>query len=215
VINVESAMKLQPELMSGENVLWAGVPNPKVVFHTEDKLLIPFSLLWVGFFVFWEAGVLGFWGNGTTSGGPSIFMAIWGVPFLLYGQYFVWGRFLTDAWLKRRTYYAVTDRRVLFVQEGRSRKFRFTYLESIPEIVREGTTTGTLWLGPKLPTIAGRHQRTSHASRFKIDSYVPILADIDEVDAVYRLIIDLREKARKGTALGPESLSYPDKSRSW
>jgi hypothetical protein len=191
-IDPVAAMKVQSELNSGENILWAGMPNPKIIFHSDDRLAIPFSLLWTGFFVFWEAGALGYWG----SNGKSGFMAIWGIPFLVFGQYFVWGRFFIDAWLKRRTYYAVTNQRVLIVQEGWNRDLRFTYLESIPEIVREGTTVGTLWLGPRLPVIAGRRQPTRDTSRFKIDGYVPVLADVNDVESVYRLIMESREKRK-------------------
>ena len=124
-------------------------------------------------------------------------MVLWGIPFLLIGQYMVWGRFLLDAWLKRRTYYAVTNRRVLILQEGWKRKTQFSYLESIPEISREGNKTGTLWLGTKLPVIGGRGSRTRGMSRFDIMDGVPTLADIDNLDSVYHLILDLREQARK------------------
>ncbi len=203
-IDPRSVIKVQSELIPGENIHWAGMPNPRVIFHSDDRLAIPFSLLWTGFFVYWEAGALGYWGKGGKSG----FMTLWGIPFLVIGQYFVWGRFFVDAWLKSRTYYAVTNQRVLIVQEGWTRKVRFTYLESIPEIVREGTANGTLWLGPRLPVIAGRRQPTRDTSRFKVDGYVPVLADVDDVDSVYRLIMELREKRKTRPNL--ETLSYGD-----
>ncbi len=96
----EASLKLQSELLSGENILWAGKPNPNVIFHSDDWYLIPFSLLWGGFAIFWEAEVLGYWGH--PRGTPSTFMALWGIPFVVIGQYMIWGRFLYDAWLKRR-----------------------------------------------------------------------------------------------------------------
>ena len=100
MIDPEAALKVQPELLSSENLLWAGRPNPGVIFHSDDWYTIPFSLLWGGFAIFWEAGVLGYWGK-AQSGGPSTFMVIWGIPFIVMGQYLIWGRFLHDAWLKR------------------------------------------------------------------------------------------------------------------
>lgn len=199
MVDTQAAIKIQRELMSGENICWAGMPDPKVIFHSDDWYVIPFSLLFAAFSIFWEAIVLGYWGSNGRRGEPSMFMAFWGIPLILYSQYFVWGRFLADGWLKRRTYYAVTDRRVLLLREAWSRKFRFTYLESIPEIVREGASTGTLWLGPKLPFTTGRGsgKPSRGISRFKIDSAVPVLTDVDDVNYVYRLIMDLRETARK------------------
>jgi hypothetical protein len=114
---------------------------------------VPFSLLWGGFAIFWEAGALGY------CGGPSLFMVIWGVPFVLIGQYMIWGRFLYDAWLKRRTYYAITNKRLLIVQEGWSQKTSSMYLGEIPAIEREGATTGTIWFGKKYPLLGGRGQK--------------------------------------------------------
>jgi hypothetical protein len=201
-IDPRSVISVQSELTSGEDIRWAGMPNPKVIFHSDDRLAIPFYLLWTGFWVYWEARALGYCGKDGSSG----FMALWGIPFLVIGQYFVWGRFFVDAWLKRRTYYAVTNQRVLIVQDGWTRKVRFTYLESIPEIVREGMTIGTLWLGPRLPVIAGRRQPTRDTSRFKVDGHVPVLADVNDVDSVYRLIMELREKRK--TRATRETLSY-------
>jgi hypothetical protein len=189
-IDPEAAAKLQPELLSGESVLWTGRPNFGVIFHSDDWYLIPFSLLWGGFSIFWESGVLGYWGHGS-KGTPSIFMALWGIPFVVFGQYMIWGRFLHDAWRKRRIYYAVTNRRVLILQEGWKRKTSSTYLEVIPTIEREGEVRGTMWFGPKYPVIAGRGQQTRGMSRFSIGD-VPVFADIDDVEAVYRLVLDQR-----------------------
>ena len=67
-INQDSLMAVQPELTSGESVLWAGQPNPRIIFHKDDLYLIPFSLLWGGFAIFWEAGASGYWGSGPNSG---------------------------------------------------------------------------------------------------------------------------------------------------
>ncbi len=201
-IDPRAAMKLQREMMSGESVYWAGMPNPKVIFHSDDWMMVPFSLAWGGFAIFWEAGALGYWGNGHRSGSPSWFMAIWGIPFIVIGQYMIWGRFLYDAWL----------RRVLILQEGRKRKTNSMYLEAIPKIEREGTTIGTLWFGTKYPVIAGRGQRTRSMSRLEVKD-VPVFADIEDVDGVQRLVQELREKVRKESSLSNASdagpLSYP------
>ncbi len=194
IIDSEVSSKIQPELMTGESLLWTGRPNPTVVFHSDDWYLVPFSLLWGGFAIFWEAGVLGYWGTGAKHGTPSSFMALWGIPFIVMGQYFIWGRFFYDGWLKRRTYYAVTNRRVLVMQEGWRQRTSWIYVNSIPSIEREGSTAGTLWFGPKYPVIGGRGQKKRDMSRFSIGS-VPVFADIDDLDSVYRMVLDLREKA--------------------
>jgi hypothetical protein len=191
-------MKVQSELLNGESIQWAGMPNPRVIFHADDWYLIPFSLLWGGFSIFWESGVLGYWGKGSKSaGGIPSFMVLWGIPFIVIGQYLIWGRFFYDAWLKRKTYYAVTNRRVLTVQEGWGRKSSATFLEGIPTVEKEGTKIGTLWFGPKLPAFAGRGQKTRSMSHFKVGD-VPSFADIDDIDSVYRLVMELRQKLGSG-----------------
>jgi len=207
-INPRAAAKLQPELLSSENIYWAGAPNPKVIFHSDDWTMIPFSLMWTAFAVFWEAGVLGFWEKESRSGGPNTFMVLWGIPFLVIGNYMVWGRFLVDAWLKKRTFYAVTNRRILVVQDGWKKKTSMTFLESVPTIEREGTETGTLWFGPKYPVLAGRGQKTRDLSRFSVGD-VPVFADIENVESVYRLIVELRGNAGKNSTFTPAALSFP------
>lgn len=193
-IDPETALKLQSELMSSESVLWAGRPDPKIILHADDWYLIPFSFLWGGFAIFWEAGVLGYWGN--TKGTPWTFGALWGIPFVVAGQYLIWGRFFYDAWLKRRTYYGVTNRRVIVLQEGWRRKTGATYLDAIPTIDHEGSDTGTLWFGNKLPLMTGRGQQSRGWSRFSVGA-VPTFADIDDMDSIYRLVSDLREQTTR------------------
>jgi hypothetical protein len=69
------------------------VPNPGKIFHSDDLVLIPFTLLWGGFAIFWEASVLGYTTFGSkpssTHSAPSFFV-LWGIPFVLVGQYMIW-----------------------------------------------------------------------------------------------------------------------------
>jgi len=89
--------------------------------------------------------------------------------FKLFGNYMVWGRFLVDAWLKRRTYYDVTNRRIADParKDGRGRRIGCIWRQ-FPTIEREGTIMGTLWFAKKYPVIAGRHQKTRSISRFDV-----------------------------------------------
>ncbi len=45
-------------LLGGERVAWSGRPVQGILFTARDIFLIPFSLIWCGFAVFWEASVL-------------------------------------------------------------------------------------------------------------------------------------------------------------
>jgi hypothetical protein len=188
-------MAVQSELLPGETVAWAGQPDPGVIFHKQDALLIPFSLMWGGFAIFWEAGVVGLWGHTRAWS----FGMLWGIPFVLAGQYIIWGRFLYAGWLKRRTNYAVTNRRVLVVQNGWNRQVSSAYIDSLPTIIKEvrSNGVGTLAFAESQGVWSKRGGGSWNA--FTVGG-IPTFIDVSEVDSIYRLIFDLREKARTGKA---------------
>jgi hypothetical protein len=195
-INPDSMTAIQPELTTGESVLWAGQPNGTVFFHQEDAFLIPFSLLWGGFAIFWELGAAGFRGSNSRSGNPWLFGMLWGIPFVLIGQYIIWGRFFYTAWKKKRTYYAITNRRVLVVQNGWNRQMASAYLDSLPTLIKEGRSSGTGTLRFSRAESMWSGRRGWGAWDGMTVGNVPTFVDIDDLDYVYRLISDLREKAR-------------------
>ena len=129
-------------LLPGERIIWSGPPGQGFILTQRDILLIPFSLLWCGFAVFWEASVL----NGRGSSG---FFIIWGAMFVCIGLYFVAGRFIVDAWVRRGMSYAVTDRRVLIVRSAPFSKFMAVSLAQIPDadINEHSNGRGTIRFG--------------------------------------------------------------------
>ena len=66
-------------------MLWAGRPDSGVLFGRGDLLLVPFTVLWGGFAVFWN--VMAWRGH------APVFFRLWGIPFLLAGLYVIVGRF--------------------------------------------------------------------------------------------------------------------------
>ncbi len=143
-------LRLQSELLAGERLLWTGQPDPRVIFERVDIFLVPFSLLWGGFALVWEAGVLGLgvFGEGHGSAVPWFFV-LWGIPFVLVGLYFIAGRFFYKAWRKRRTYYALTNERALVLVEGRGRTLRACFLSAVPTINKSvrSSEVGTITFG--------------------------------------------------------------------
>jgi hypothetical protein len=194
-INQEAVIAIQPELAAGETIAWAGQPKLGVILHKEDWYLIPFSLLWGGFALFWESGVSGL-GGFTRGASAPLFFQLWGIPFVLVGQYLIWGRFLYAAWLTRRTYYAATNRRVIVVQNGWQRQMASSYIDSVPTLIKEGGSNGTgiLRFAPVQPMWSGR-QGWGAWNSLSVGA-IPAFIDIEDVDSVYRLVSDLREKAR-------------------
>lgn len=126
-------------LLPGERIAWCGKPNRKTVFTQKDIFLIPFSLLWCGFAVFWNVSV---W----KSGAPLMFR-VFGFPFLIVGIYMVFGRFIHASMQKKNTYYALTNLRVVILTR---RSTRAQYIRDIPfETVTEHQNGyGTIVFGP-------------------------------------------------------------------
>jgi hypothetical protein len=122
--------------MRDERVLWTGQPDAGRIFSSADIFAIPFSLLWGGFAIFWEWNALHIGGFGSTRDGlPSIsFFALWGIPFVLIGLYMIVGRFFYKVWARKRTYYAVTNQRVLILSEMFGRKVQSIYLSMLPAL---------------------------------------------------------------------------------
>lgn len=127
-------MTAAQEVARGETLLWSGIPRQGVFLRSTDVFQIPFSLLWAGFAVFWEATVL-------SSPAPGFF-AFWGIPFVIMGIYITIGRFFFDAYRRRRTTYALTSKRV---------------------VIRSGTTTQSLDLA-SLATISLKEHRSGRGT---------------------------------------------------
>ncbi|WP_237153122.1 PH domain-containing protein [Oryzibacter oryziterrae] len=110
--DVETNAAITPYLLPGESIKWSGRPKQGLLLTRKDAVLIPFSLLWCGFAVFWTTKVV-------ESHAP-LFAQLFGGLFVLIGLYIVIGRFPVDAWGRAGTYYAVTDGRLLITWPRKS-----------------------------------------------------------------------------------------------
>lgn len=99
--------ELQSVLSKSEHLIWSGRPKQGLMLRPSDAFLIPFSILWGGFALFWESTAI-------MSGAPFFFM-LWGIPFVLMGLYITVGRFFADAYMRQKTYYGLTKERVIIV----------------------------------------------------------------------------------------------------
>ena len=195
------ATELQKELGSGESLLWSGQPQGKVIFHRQDWFGIPFSLMWGGFAIFWEMGVTGLWGNSGSSHPAPGFFVLWGIPFVVIGQYLIWGRFLYAGWKKTRTYYGVTDKRVLVLNAGTSRRVTDAYFSNIDSVslTTRSDGIGTIEFGPETDPQSswGFSSRSRRGNQFGIDLSRLAFFDIDDARSVYQLIQSQRERSRQ------------------
>ncbi|MBD9624792.1 PH domain-containing protein [Ensifer sp. ENS06] len=137
-----SGLEIRTKLMPGERVLWEGSPAQGILFTSRDALLIPFSTVWLSFTLFWLWTAI--------SNGAPVFFRLWGTMFLAIGLFIFAGRFAVDAWLRKRTVYAVTDQRVLIVRKGPFASFTSIGLDRLPEInlIGDGGARGDIRFGP-------------------------------------------------------------------
>lgn len=87
-----------------ERELWSGAPQTSHLITSADAMQIPLSIFWLGFAAFWEYTALG--------SGVSL-LALFGLPLVAATLYFTVGRFFHTAWIRKRTYYIVTNRRII------------------------------------------------------------------------------------------------------
>jgi hypothetical protein len=168
----------QKYLLTDERELWTGCPPVGLRTQPRDWFLIPFSLFWAGFIVFWNVSV---W----LQEGDTLFR-IWGLPFLLAGLYIVFGRFLHDAYIRKHEAYAVTNRRILILRDGRTSKLKSIDIKLLPGLELQQGANGRGTITFSQPNLWGAANG--------VGTWVPSLdgiarlVDIEDVRRVYELI---------------------------
>ncbi|MFI5283368.1 MAG: hypothetical protein ACHQ0J_09595 [Candidatus Dormibacterales bacterium] len=173
-------------LLPGETLLWSDRPDPRRLFAGNDVWLIPFSLLVGVFAIYWEAGALA---HAARSGSGFDPFALWGLPFVVIGQYLIWGRFLYKRWDRHRIVYAVTSKRLLTV---RGTNFRSVFLARLSAINQTTRTDGTGSLDFGSGSVWAAMWANTGLDWFNLRAGVPAFYDIEDVRNVYRLIAEAR-----------------------
>jgi len=184
--------RLQGELLSGERILWVGQPDPSILLSRADIFLVPFSVMWGGFALLF-AGIIvaGLVAKGGSGG--LVFPLLWAIPFLVVGQYMIWGRFVYKHWRKRRTFYAVTNQRVLVVSGAGNGRLQGAFISQIPVINRtlRKNGTGTVEFG-SVPYQTAMYANTGMDFFGWPGNQVPVFYDIRDAQRTYNLVLQLR-----------------------
>jgi hypothetical protein len=154
------------------------------MLRAQDAFFIPFSLLWCGFAIFWEAGVV-------TSGAPWFFK-LWGIPFVLVGLYVVAGRFVVEPKQRARTLYGITSSRVIIISGLLRESVQSIQLRGLHDVslTERPDRSGSIRLGPSpfgsffAPTWPGFNQTGT-----------PSLEGIPEVRVVHGLLLNAQSRA--------------------
>ncbi|HEY8106482.1 MAG TPA: hypothetical protein VIE46_10260 [Gemmatimonadales bacterium] len=169
---------LRPELGPGEKLLWSGQPRGGLRLRGTDAMMIPFSLLWGGFAVFWELSVI--------HTNAPFFFRLWGVPFVLVGLYVVVGRFFADAYLRSRTMYGLTNQRVIIVAGFTGRQTKSLPLRTLNDLSlnERDDRSGTITFGTALSPYAWMNSGWPGMARYR----PPAFEMIDNVRSVFEQI---------------------------
>jgi hypothetical protein len=188
-VNLEAQQAISPQLSSGERVLWAGRPRQGIFLQPQDAVMIPFSLAWCGFACFWTFMA---W-----HGGAPWPMVIFGSLFVGVGLFMVFGRFAADARTRAKTFYAVTDQRVLFVTGGPNQSQAITSIEmrSIGDLtmVLSKDGRGSLLFG--FPAQVPQAMAKGAVMFSRVAKPGTMVVQIERVKEVYDLIRKTKEAA--------------------
>jgi hypothetical protein len=192
----ETESVFDSRLDPGEKLLWSGQPKQGVRLQPQDALMIPFSLMWGGFAIFWEASVLGIIHlNNRTSQPTPFFFALWGIPFVLIGLYMIVGRFFYDAALRKKTYYAVTNQRLIILKNLFTFSLASFDLESFSNlnINERSDGSGDILFGTPSPL-----QWMASSGWYNAQNYrIPGFYFIPNAREVFSLIRDTQSTARR------------------
>lgn len=135
------------ELDSGEKLIWAGIPKQGMVFRGSDIFLIPFSLVWGGFAIFWEIMALSIPKEDSTA--IAYVFPLFGIPFVIIGLYIIFGRFIFDAKKRAKPFYGLTDQRVIIVFGSFSKGVKSLNLSTLSDVslTEKNDLSGTITFG--------------------------------------------------------------------
>jgi hypothetical protein len=105
------------------------------MLRPSDAFMIPFSLLWGGFAIFWEVSVI-------LSHAP-VFFWLFGVPFVLIGLHLIFGRFFTDARTRAQTFYGLTNDRILITSGKHGKRVQSLSLSTLGDITLDEREDGS------------------------------------------------------------------------
>lgn len=125
---------IESKLSANEHLLWFGRPRQGFFLRKSDAFIIPFSLMWGGFAIFWNAGV---W----LMEAP-IFFKLWGLPFLVVGVYMIFGRFFVDVRQRKKIFYGVTNERIIIISGLFTQSIKSLSLQTLTDITMEEFSNG-------------------------------------------------------------------------
>ncbi|MBR0147620.1 MAG: hypothetical protein IJM23_00325 [Lachnospiraceae bacterium] len=158
-------------LMTGESILWKGKPLTSHLISKKDGYMIPFSVVWFGFTIFWVSDAI--------KGQFDPFI-IFGIIFILCGLYFTIGRFIHKKYIRKKTLYAITEKRIF---RHMNSKTEILSLDNLPPMSIETYPDGSGRI-----RFDQNKQSTSDLNSIWLDEGGFIIGPINDINHVIQLI---------------------------
>jgi hypothetical protein len=133
--------EIHDQLTPDEKLLWSGRPAQGFRLHQEDAMAIPYSILWLGFSIYWVVTVANM--------SAPLFSLLFGMVFVVVGLYLLLGRFCLNAARRKNTLYAVTNERVIIISGIATQSTKSLSIDTLSDVslTEHANGTGTIYFG--------------------------------------------------------------------
>lgn len=185
-------------LAPGETILWQGRPDGAVKWGDLFSFVSLFGLVFAGFAWLWLMGARAMGAGMGASDMLGLFEIVGGV-FIAVGLYMAVGRVFVEAFMRRRTWYTLSNRAAYLATEVYGRKsLKRIDLRDMNALALDDSVPGTVWLREELHTHTSRgrsrggsrngvRMRRTRTTRQRFG-----FQHIDGARAVWQQITDLR-----------------------
>lgn len=177
------------QLMDDENIIFSEQPERKLL-SLSDIYIIPASLAFLVFGIGWLWTVI-------RISAPFLLIFL-GVLLILAGCYVSFGRLIFKMNIKRRTYYFVTNQRIIHFRDGKKPKTLSMKIQSIPKIKKaiRKDGSGTLIFGDssELHLFYGDTGLDIFIPSMQIKYDVIAFYGISNADVIYKTIEEIRSR---------------------
>lgn len=181
-----------------EKVLWKGQSEKSLVFTKSDLVLIPVSILWGGITILIELSsiidILGWSGKGQNVRNSGVTTALSLLPFLAFGLYMMFGRYIYKKRKKQNLIYVVTNKRVMIINKLSKVVIEFINIKNIVNVnvsIRKNGI-GTVSFGVLSFAKAFYGNTGMDFTAVAGASITPIFYDVKDARLVYDLVEQLR-----------------------
>ena len=171
---------LNPE----ERIVWIGRPRQSIYLRSGDIILIPFNLIRMGIMSIAFLAII--------SDAPPPLFWLFGILMILGWGYMFIARFFVSMVQRRKTYYCITNERIIILSDSFNKNMKSLSLRNLPEmnLDERNDGKGTILIGTS--TLAVQVYSGSgipSMGRYKIP---PSFEMINDAKRVYQLITRLQ-----------------------